>query len=136
LKEFDGDTGYDIFIKFQDPPEPGNCYRIKAHTSTLPTDSIAGQRFLLFEDKLTSGNEITYRIRGGRKNLQAGDTITVQLLSIDRATYDYFKTLGNILASDRSPSSLSPANPNTNPSNGSLGYFAAFAVDSMKIILK
>jgi hypothetical protein len=60
----------------------------------------------------------------------------VQLLSIDKPTYDYYRTLDNILTSDRSPTSLSPANPTTNISNGSLGYFTAYAIDSMKIVLK
>jgi hypothetical protein len=59
----------------------------------------------------------------------------VSLLSIDKATYDYFRTLSNILASDRSPTSLSPANPSTNIHGGALGYFAAYAIDTKKIVL-
>jgi hypothetical protein len=129
------ESGYDIYVMFKDPPEPGNYYRLNAKSSALiPADSIDGRRYRLYSDKLTNGNEMTERIRSG-KNVQSGDTITLELLSIDKAAYDYFSTLRDILSSDRSPTSLSPANPNTNLTNGSLGYFAAFTIDTKKIII-
>ena len=132
---FRSEPGFDIYVMFKDPPEPGNYYRLNAKSSTLiPADSIDGRRFRLYTDKLTNGNEMTERIRAGGK-VQSGDTITLELLSIDKAAYDYFSTLRDILSSDRSPTSLSPANPNTNLTNGSLGYFAAFAMDTKKIII-
>ncbi len=133
---FDGDRGYDIYVMFKDPPQPGNYYRINARSSSLiPADSIDGRRYRLFTDKLTNGNEMAERIRAGR-NVQAGDTITVELLSIDKAAYDYFNTLADILSSDRAATSLSPANPNTNLSNNPLGYFAAYTIDTKSIVLK
>ena len=131
-----GESGFDIYIAFKDPPEPGNYYRLNARSSTaIPADSIDGRRYRLYTDKLTNGNEMYERIRSGR-NVQPGDTITVELLSIDKAAYDYFSTLRDILSSDRSPTSLSPANPNTNLSNGSLGFFAAFTIDKKSIVMK
>jgi len=127
--------GYDIYVGFKDPPEPGNYYRINATSSVvIPTDSIDGRRYRLFTDKFTNGNEMVERIRAGRL-VTAGDTITVSLCSIDEAAYNYFNTLNDILMSDRAPTSLSPANPTTNISNGSLGYFAAYTVDTKQIVL-
>jgi hypothetical protein len=76
----------------------------------LPGDSISGQRYILYDDRLTNGNEADVHIRAGRNNLHPGDALIVELLSIDQATYEYYKTTNNILASDRSPTSLSPAN--------------------------
>ncbi len=135
-REFDGDRGFDIYILFKDPPLPGNYYRINVSSSSLiPSDSIDGRRYRLFDDKLTNGNEMNVRIRAGR-NVNAGDTITIDLLSIDKAAYDYFNTLSDILSSDRSPTSLSPANPNSNLSNNALGYFAAYTVDTKRIVLR
>ncbi len=135
-REFDGDRGFDIYVLFKDPPQPGNYYRINVSSSSLiPSDSIDGRRYRLFDDKLTNGNEMNVRIRAGR-NVSAGDTITIDLLSIDRSAYDYFNTLSDILSSDRSPTSLSPANPNTNLSNNALGYFAAYTVDTRSIVLR
>ncbi len=133
---FGGESGYDIYVMFRDPPELGNYYRINARSSApIPADSIDGRRYRLFTDKLTNGNEMAERIRAGR-NVNPGDTITVELLSIDKAAYDYYSTLQDILSSDRSATSLSPANPITNLSNGPLGYFAAFTVDTKRIVLK
>ncbi len=128
--------GYDIYLAFRDPPEPGNYYRINVTSSeVIPTDSIDGRRYRLYTDKLTNGNEMMERIRAGRL-VVTGDTITVSLLSIDKAAYDYFNTLNDILMSDRAPTSLSPANPTTNISNGSLGYFAAYTIDTRSIVLR
>jgi len=133
---FGGESGYDIYVMFRDPPALGNYYRVNARSSSLiPSDSIDGLRYRLFSDKLTNGNEMAERIRAGR-NVNPGDTITVELLSIDKAAYDYYSTLRDILSSDRSATSLSPANPITNLSNGPLGYFAAFTIDAKSIVLK
>jgi hypothetical protein len=136
FRAFDGDVGYSLYVMFKDPPAPGNYYRVNLSISRpLPPDSITGERYHLFNDKLTNGNEITLRMRTGR-SVQTGDTLTVELLSIDKASYDYFNTLNDILTSDRAPTSLAPTNPNTNLTNGSLGYFAAYTIDSKKIILQ
>jgi len=131
-----GGSGYDIYITFRDPPEPGNYYRLNATSSRpIPSDSIDGERYRLYTDKLTNGNEMQERIRAG-DNVLAGDTITVDLLAIDQASYDYFNTLRDILQSDQAATSLAPANPNSNISNGSLGYFAAYTVDTRKIVIR
>jgi hypothetical protein len=142
VRQRDGDVGYDIYVMFKDPPEPGNYYRLRPRVNSLPPDSINGARTFLYSDKLANGNEITerigVRIRNGNAatRVNIGDTITVDLLSIDQATYDYYKTLAAIRSSDQSATALSPANPNTNLSNGSLGYFSAYTYDSKQIILK
>jgi hypothetical protein len=134
-REARGEGGYDIYVLFKDPPEAGNYYRLNARSNTLiPADSIDGRRYRLYNDKLTNGNEMAERIRAGR-NVQSGDTITVELLSIDKATYDYFHTLRDVLSSDRAATSLSPTNPNTNLSNGSLGYFSAYTIDTKRIVI-
>ncbi len=131
------DPGYDIYLFFKDPPEPGNYYRVIVRVSDplIPSDSIDGRRYRLYSDKLTNGNEAGYRVRA-RHTVVKGDTITVDLLSLDKATYDYYRTLNDILTSDRSPTSLSPANPNTNLSAGALGYFTAYAFDRKTVVLR
>lgn len=131
-----GEAGYDVYVMFKDPPGTGNYYRLNVRSSSLiPADSIDGRRYRLYSDKLTNGNEMTERVRT-RGSIHAGDIITVELLSIDRAAYDYFSTLRDVLSSERSPTSLSPANPNTNLSGGALGYFAAWSADTRSITLR
>ena len=134
-RESDGDQVYNLYVVFRDPPAPGNYYRMNLRVSVpISPDSIDGRRYHLYNDKLTNGNEAAVRIRM-RNHFNPGDTVWVDLLSIDKASYDYFNTLNDILTSDRSPTSLAPANPNTNLTNGALGYFAAYSVDSKMIIL-
>ncbi len=134
-RESDGDQVYNLYVIFKDPPAPGNYYRMNLRVNVpISPDSIDGRRYHLYTDKLTNGNEAAVRIRM-RNHFQLGDSVWVDLLSIDKASYDYFNTLNNILTSDRSPTSLAPANPNTNLTNGGLGYFAAFSVDSKIIVL-
>jgi hypothetical protein len=133
----EGDIGFEVDIKFQDPPGLGNYYRLKSQINSLPPDSVqgGGQSFTLYKDELTDGQQITERLHL-RRTTQPGDTLTLKLCCIDWVTYDYLNTLRNILAHDQSPTSLSPTNPNTNLSNGALGYFSAYTVDTKKIILK
>jgi Domain of unknown function (DUF4249) len=135
-KSSSGVPTYDIYIMFKDPPVPGNYYRLNVHAGYLiPSDSIDGRRYRLYSDKLTNGSEMVERVRTGRLVL-IGDTITVDLLTIDKPTYDYFNTLRDILTSDGAATSLAPANPNTNLSNGALGYFSAYTMDRKTIILQ
>ena len=134
--ESDGDHGYDLYVLFKDPPKMGNYYRLNIHVSVpISPDSIDGRRYHLYSDKLTNGNEAVYRVRM-RRFVSARDTVKVDLLCIDKSAYDYFNTLDDILTSDRAPTALAPANPNTNLSNGALGYFAAWTVDTKTMILK
>jgi hypothetical protein len=132
-----GGKGYDLYIAFADPPESGNYYRINVRPTNpaVPSDSVDGRRYRVYSDKLSNGTETVYRLRL-RRQISVGDTLTVELMSIDKPTYEYYRTLDNILTSDRSPTSLSPANPNTNLSSGSLGYFAAYAIDARRIVLR
>lgn len=133
--EFDGDLVYNIFVIIHDPPGVQNWYRLEVHSSTGAADSSGGRRFILYSDRLANGLETTFRIRTSRRS-GPGDSVMVRLYTIDKATYDYYRTVNDILGSDRSPTSLAPANPNTNITNGSLGYFTAYAVDSAGIVLR
>jgi hypothetical protein len=84
----------------------------------------------LREDTFFDGNENDFSF--DNMDLQSGDKIEVQLISIDNMVYDYFKTLANIVSGGGGASSSSPANPNSNLSNNALGYFAAESISSMK----
>ena len=47
-------------------------------------------------------------------------------MSIDKSTYDYYRTLADLLYTNPFFGST-PANPNTNLSNGALGYFGSYS---------
>ncbi len=130
-------SDYDFYVTFKDPPQLGNYYRIVPHADFIPADSLYGDGggIFLYDDEYTTGNEVSYRFRLGG-TIVPGDTIGVDLLCIDRATYEYLRTLRTTIQTDRSPTSLAPANPNTNISNGALGYFSAYTIDSKTLVVK
>jgi hypothetical protein len=130
---FGGRIGYYVNVKFRDPPAQGNYYRMNFYIGALAADSVLGLRYNLYRDKLATGNEVTYRMRL-RRTTNPGDTVTVTMYSIDKAMYDYYNTLNNIITY-RGPTSMSPANPNTNLSAG-LGYFGAYALDTKSVVLR
>jgi Domain of unknown function (DUF4249) len=131
--QFQGfDTGRDgnnlhleIHCFFRDPIEK-NFYRVKV----FKNDSINTGSYRLFDDQYTNGEETELRVA----NATAGDTFRVELLSLDSKTYEYYRTLEDLLYTNPFFGST-PANPNSNLSNGALGYFGAYAVSSKTIII-
>ena len=126
---FNGDAqntiNVDIYCYFNDPPEK-NFYRIKV----IENDSVRAEEYRLFDDQYTNGQETYLRVA----RATAGDTDRVELYSLDQQTYEYYRTLADLLNTNPIFGST-PANPNTNLSNGALGYFGACAVSSRTIII-
>ncbi len=93
-------------------------------------DSINTENYRLYDDQYTNGEETELRVA----NAQAGTTYRIELLSLDKQTYGYFRTLEDLLFTNPFFGST-PANPNNNLSNGALGYFGAYAISSRTIII-
>lgn len=116
----------DVHCYFKDPVEK-NFYRIKTYSSR---DTARSGNYRLYDDQYTNGEETNVRV-GRATN---GDTIRIELLSLDKQTYEYYRTLSDLLRTNPIFGST-PANPNTNLSNGALGYFGAAAVSYKSIII-
>jgi hypothetical protein len=116
----------DVNCFFKDPEEK-NFYRLKV---TGSSDTTLGGNYRLYDDQYTNGQEIELRAARAK----AGDTIKIELYSLDNSTYGYYRTLEDLLQTNPFFGST-PANPNTNLSNGALGYFGASAVSSKNIII-
>lgn len=113
-------------IYFKDPPDQKNFYRIKFYENNV----FHSTNYRLYDDEYTNGEEISLNVG----HAVIGDTDKIELISLDRATYDYYRTLRDIL--DINPIfGSTPANPNTNLSQGALGYFAALAITTKTLIL-
>ena len=119
------DTHFDIHCFFKDPEEK-NFYRVKV----FKNDSINTESYRLYDDQYTNASETELRVA----NATAGDTFRIELLSIDKQTYGYYRTLEDLLFTNPFFGST-PANPNNNLNNGALGYFGACAVSSKTIII-
>lgn len=126
-----GKKDFLVFAHFQDEATVRNYYRVKAtinnQVQNKPID------YYLFDDLVRDGQYIdaplfTYRT-------QLDDSVEVELLGMDANVYDYFNTLSEVLTSDVN-TSAAPANPNSNFTNGALGYFGAFTSSKQSIKIK
>jgi hypothetical protein len=118
-----------VVVKYKDPEGLENYYRFiekinKTETSTIYLD----------DDMLRDGNVITQHIIRTEPSPETGDSVRIYLLTIDKDVYNYFAQLNQIINSFGP--TASPANPISNFSNGALGYFSAFSVRSMSIVIK
>ncbi len=126
----DKDSLFTLFCNFTDPKDEVNYYQIKSVVNGIPSSE--GNQILVFDDRLTNGNKI--RIPIFTREFKLGDVVEVYLLSIDKKTFDYFNTL--LLIVSDSNSSAAPANPISNWSDNALGYFGAYSVSSLNVLVK
>lgn len=126
---FDGgntsEINVDVHCFFRDPDEK-NFYRIKVFRN----DTARTENYRLYDDQYTNGQETELRV----SHANAGDTNLIELFSLDKQTYGYYRTLEDLLHTNPIFGST-PANPNTNLNNGALGYFGACAISSEIIII-
>jgi len=118
-----------ITIDFKDPTNSTNFYRFIQFINNAELS-----QFNVMDDKYINGKEYSYSFYRMRMNndqsLESGSTVQIWLESIDEGVYNYFRTAG----SDGRNSS-SPANPNTNLTNGALGYFNACSIRKIATIV-
>ncbi len=136
--EEEGEERYFLHIYFKDPPGIDNYCRFRI---IVDGEHLTG--FIVYEDKFTDGNDMDVRIILDNKDLdlQIGDRIGVELLSIDKAGYDFYKTANSVNASGGSNgrpsnSGAAPSNPVTNWNNKALGFFSAYTVSKDSIIFE
>ena len=80
----------------------------------------------LYSDKNSDGKQV---VLAGPSSLAYNTTIRVELISLDKATYEYFRTLQELVSNDGfeapDPLQLNEYNPRSNITNDALGYFSA-----------
>ena len=115
----------EIHCLFKDPDEK-NFYRIKVFRN----DTTSVESYRLYDDQYTNGQGTELRA----SHATSGNTYRIELFSLDRQTFSYYRSLQDLLYSNPFFGST-PANPNTNLDNGALGYFGACAISSKTIIV-
>jgi hypothetical protein len=124
--------GYDLHCYFKDKPEIRDYCLLKLYINGIKDDS-----YFLYTGKYNSDEFVDYN--RFRQRFKKNDTIKIELLNLEFSVYDYFSTLNDIMSSEGMrgiASTGTPANPNTNISNGALGYFAAYPVKTDSLIIK
>ena len=129
------DEGYYVTAYFADPEDEVNYYRLKMFVNGEPyyfdQDGIMvkDDNFWLVNDKFFNGKIMDFEFP---QNLQAGDKVDVELHQVDKATYDYYRTLVDLMGFG----GVAPANPISNWSNGALGYFGALSVTYASVVIE
>lgn len=124
------DAGYYLNVWFFDPPSIQNYYRIQVYRNGLLKRSM--DDLIVFNDRYVDGNKVEISLFNDPYYLN--DTVLVKLISLDKNAYDYLSTLGELI--NNNPGSAAPSNPNTNFSNGALGYFSAWSSDTLQVIIR
>ena len=124
------DDGYVLQTFFTDPANIENYYRFRIFVNGEML--INTGNFYVFNDRFTDGKRLEVDIRN--VNIVPTDTVVVQLLSIDKAAFDFYTTFEDLMFNN--PGSAAPANPITNFNNGALGYFSAWTSSSRSIIIQ
>jgi hypothetical protein len=99
----------------------------------------------VFDDQIIDGTTYEVQIeRGVNRSLpvsegysyfNAGDTATLKLCNIDKATFDFWRTTEFVYANQGNPFA-SPTKVLSNISNNALGYFGGYAAQYRTIIIR
>lgn len=126
---FGQDSGYLIFLNFNDPIAISNYYQIILSVNGEELNSL-DEGFIL-DDQLLDGNVVSTPLF--RQELfQVDDTIGMELRSIDKNVFHYLYELYSILGEDIA----APANPDSNWDNNALGYFSAYGNSRKAIVIQ
>jgi len=122
-----------IYVGFTDPAGIANYYRFIKIINGIAQSSI-----FVEDDLLQDGNTINHPLLShgqDETSIKTGDNVTIVLQTIDKKVFDYFRTLLQLSSGGLISQSTSPANPLTNISNSTLGYYNACSVTSKTIII-
>jgi len=128
------DEGYYVTAYFPDPEGEVNYYRLKMFVNEEPYyfdqdgTPVKDDNFWLINDKFFNGKVMDFEFP---QTLKAGDKVDVELHQVDKATYDYYRTLVDLMGFG----GVAPANPLSNWSNGALGYFGALSISYASIVI-
>ncbi|MBN1291165.1 MAG: DUF4249 domain-containing protein [Candidatus Latescibacteria bacterium] len=123
-----------IYCYFRDRIGIEDLYRFRIYKNGI----IDNSSYQLYNDRLSDGKAFEYEFFE-YTDFTVGDTLTVELRTIDRATYDYFLTMFDALATYEEGNYIFtsvPGNPVSNINNGALGCFSAYTRRFKTIVLQ
>jgi hypothetical protein len=88
----------------------------------------------LYQDRYSDGQQI---VVDDIYDIDSGDHVEIQFLTIDKEIFEYFETLSEISeTSSASTTLLTPYNPKSNISNNALGYFSAHTLRRYSLVVQ
>ena len=138
----DDTTRVVLMSKFTDPPGYGNFIR---YSTRVNSGQFLPGQFSVFDDQVIDGTTYSIQVDQGvdRNNppeqkdygyFKSGDTITVRFANIDKATYDFWRTLEFGYSNVGNPFS-SPTKVLGNVSNNALGAFCGYGAQYKTLIV-
>jgi len=118
---------------FKDPVGKGNYYRIRQWV-----DGVMVKGSYVRSDEATDGRTYDGQLfystdaADGNPLIVNGSVMRAELQCVDKAVYDYFRTLSNTIDQDAS----TPANPQSNITGGALGVFNACRSNALSATAK
>jgi hypothetical protein len=139
---FDDPNKRALMIKATDPPGYGDYIRYFTKRNSEPFYPALNS---VFDDQIIDGTTYSVEIeRGVDRNVERNDdynyfnkldTVTVKLSNIDKATFDFWRTMEYTYTTVGNPFS-SPTKVLSNISGGALGYFGGYASQFKTIIIR
>lgn len=118
------DTTYMVEYFSVDNVNEANHYRLRIWINSVEERDF----YYIGNDDFING--ISYSAPFFGADAHKGDTVLVEIISMDKANYTYLYTL-----SSNESSSTAPANPTSNLNGDAIGYFGAFSTDTMSMII-
>ena len=126
---FGGENALVISPVFKDPAGLGNNYQF-----VQSNNGIRQPYIFVMDDRNNDGSQVNKLLIAPDLKTNPGDTITVEMRNIDRATYKYFVALD--ASNGNGPNASVPANPDNNFEGACLGYFSAYTVQRRTLIVQ
>ena len=123
---FFGDTTYTPTAVYNDPIGEANYYYF-----VQTVNGKVLQPGFARSDRFNDGKMVEAALRNRDVDLKVGDSVYIEMQSIDKAAYDYLSTLRDV---DGTTNTAAPANPVSNISGGALGYFSAHTVQGKSVV--
>lgn len=121
-------------ISYTDPAGINNGYRFEQYLNGVKDPAIFWE-----DDEFTDGQFVQLQLDSGvdreddPRNIKSGDTVRIDLLTLDEAILKFWYTLSTNGA-EGGGQLVAPSNPVTNIMGGALGYFSAHTVSSRTVI--
>jgi hypothetical protein len=125
-----GSNQENINVFFQDPPGVANQYRFVLYDNGTQIDDV-----FAFNDEFTDGKDVDILLQETTTAMNPGDTVSVEMQCIDPKVYQYWYTLELESGDNMGQQTAAPANPPTNITPKTLGYFSAHTTQTKSLIV-
>jgi len=128
------DTTVYILLNALEPATPDNYYLWNVYKNgILESDTL--HEVIFSDDIFVNGNYMYDVMVQWLESAKAGDTVTLEMQAITEEYFDYINQVLAVTVWNSGPFGGPPANPKGNISNGAMGFFLAYSVETITAIV-